>query len=272
MPRFKKPMTELLDRVPSIKSDPPSTHAYDAVAAIGRLKDDGRRLWGDGSREFARWKSACDLLWKFLNSEMGERRFQRGESLGDALKDFIDGWDHERGRLSQMLQTKRISTVDRRSILDWMEFIFRLSIGAIVSFWTRHVTDMSLQDTGVVTFTMEKPEAPVGVTGDRSVEMDSGAETPFKRRVYKLIGRIPRGHVMEYADISCAVRGDRFAAGPVGRIVWDDKPEHWWRVVFCEGGVDPDQQASLLRAEGIEIMDRRINPSKYAEYRWWPGE
>ena len=158
MPSFKKPMTELLDMVPSIKSDSPSTHAYVAVSAIGRLRDDGCGLWEEGSREFARWKRACDRLWKFLNSEMGERRFQKGESLGEALKDFIDGWDHERGRLSQMLQAKRISAADRRSALDWMEFIFRLSIGAIVSYWTRHVTHMSLKDTGSLTFTMSEPE------------------------------------------------------------------------------------------------------------------
>lgn len=77
---------------------------------------------------------------------------------------------------------------------------------------------------------------------------------------------------MEYADISYKVRGDRFAAGPVGRIVWNEKPDGWWRVVFCGGSVDPDQQAALLRAEGIETTDRRISPTKYAEYRWWPEE
>ena len=156
MPTFKKPMTELLDLVPSIKIDSPSTHAYDAVAAIGRLKDEGRSLWEEGSKEFARWKRACDRLWKFLNSEMGERRFERRESLGEALKDFIDGWDHERGRLSQMLHAKRISPVDRRSALDWMEFIFRLSIGAIVSYWTRPVTHIHLHDTVNLTFTVER--------------------------------------------------------------------------------------------------------------------
>lgn len=47
MPTFKKPMTELLDLIPSIKSDPPSTHAYDALAAIGSLTDEGHRLWGE---------------------------------------------------------------------------------------------------------------------------------------------------------------------------------------------------------------------------------
>ena len=259
MPTFKKPMTELLDLVPSITSGPPSTHAHAAVAAIGRLKDEGHILWNQGSKEIARWERACDRVRKFVNSEMGERRFQRGQSLGEALKAFIDGWDHERGRLSQMLHAKQISAADRRSALDWLEFIFRLSIGAIVSYWTHHVAHMRFESRAALTL-------------HRTVEVVSGTKTPFHKCVCQLIGRIPRGYVMEYADISCAVRGDRFAAGPVGRIVWDEKPDRWWRVVFCGGGVDPDQQAALLRAEGVEIADRRINPTKYAELRWWPEE
>ena len=135
--RFSRRRMELIDLVRRIRSYAPEDHAYNAIAGIGRLKDEGDHYWKDQHRVRDRWNHYCDDLFHFLNAEMGKRRFLDNQPLGAALTEFIHEFEHHTGRLYQMLHAKHISAADRRRELAWMDLIYRFSTYAILTFWTQ---------------------------------------------------------------------------------------------------------------------------------------
>ena len=118
-----------------INEHPPEEHAYNAVASIGRLKDEGIRFWKSQPPAGDRWNHYCDDLFRFLNAEMGERRFLRKQSLETALVEFIHEFEHHTGRIHQMLHAKHIAAADRLGLVAWIDHIYRFSTYAILTFW-----------------------------------------------------------------------------------------------------------------------------------------
>ncbi len=98
----------------------------------------------------------------------------------------------------------------------------------------------------------------------------------FDRSVYEYLKTVPRGKVVTYGMIAHAIGHPR-AARQVGNALHRNPtpvivPCH--RVVNCEGRLapafafgGPDVQASLLRAEGVEVVDGYVDLSKYL----WQG-
>ncbi|HKV04745.1 MAG TPA: MGMT family protein [Candidatus Acidoferrales bacterium] len=94
--------------------------------------------------------------------------------------------------------------------------------------------------------------------------------------VYRLVKRIPRGHVTTYGEIARALRvrggaravGYAMAACPNGRGI------PWHRVVGAGGRLlisEPyaSKQRMLLETEGVELGERRIDMQRYA---WSPAK
>lgn len=135
--RFSRRRMELIDLVRRIRSHAPEDHAYNSVASIGRLKDEGNHYWKDQPRARDRWNHYCDGLLRFLNAEMEKRRFLENQPLGAALTEFIHEFEHHTSRLYQMLHAKHISAANRRRELAWMDLIYRFSTYAILTFWTQ---------------------------------------------------------------------------------------------------------------------------------------
>ena len=99
------------------------------------------------------------------------------------------------------------------------------------------------------------------------------ADSPAKR-IYEAVRRIPRGFVATYADVAEAA-GDRRMARAVGNALHKNPdpstiPCH--RVVNARGELAGEyafgglwKQAELLREEGVEVDEGRVNLEKY---RW----
>ncbi len=99
------------------------------------------------------------------------------------------------------------------------------------------------------------------------------ADSPAKR-IYEAVRRIPRGFVATYADVAEAA-GDRRMARAVGNALHKNPdpstiPCH--RVVNTRGELAGEyafgglwKQAELLREEGVEVDEGRVNLEKY---RW----
>ena len=99
------------------------------------------------------------------------------------------------------------------------------------------------------------------------------ADSPAKR-IYETVRRIPRGFVATYADVAEAA-GDRRMARAVGNALHKNPdpstiPCH--RVVNARGELAGEyafgglwKQAELLREEGVEVDEGRVNLEKY---RW----
>ena len=94
----------------------------------------------------------------------------------------------------------------------------------------------------------------------------------FKQKVYEVVSMIPSGRVMTYGQIA-AVAGSPQAARVVGQIAhFGDTNIPWHRVVNSKGqtafGFWPDGrigQSQLLRDEGIEVNDNKLN---LVDYLW----
>ena len=134
--RFSKRQRELIELVPRLESVGHEEHVYNALAAIGRLRDDGQVLFKDHPEPLARWDRGCQTLLKFLNAgEMWKRLCLENQSLGDALAAFISDFEHDSLRIYQLLHSSYIEEKDRRAVLSWLDLTFRFSMYAIISYW-----------------------------------------------------------------------------------------------------------------------------------------
>lgn len=103
----------------------------------------------------------------------------------------------------------------------------------------------------------------------------------FFKRVYAITRKIPRGRVATYGQIA-ALCGSHRAARQVGWALHalDGIRNHggvpWQRVINRHGMISttcldhpPDEQAMLLRAEGIEVIEKEGNYFVALDaYRW----
>ncbi len=142
-PRFKERRPQSMDFVGRFEAKPSSIHTYNALAAIGRLKDDGANFWEEGSDQLSRWKGACTVLWTFLNT-LGTRRDIEKQDLTVVLREFIQEFEHSTWRMYQMLYGVFDDPDDNtalKQILDWFDLLYRLSTYAVISSWIDDKTE-----------------------------------------------------------------------------------------------------------------------------------
>ena len=100
---------------------------------------------------------------------------------------------------------------------------------------------------------------------------DLVTDSPTKR-IYEAVKRIPKGHVATYGKIA-EIAGDPRMARAVGNALHKNPdPEHipCFRVVNAKGELagafafgGEDVQAELLRADGVEVINGRVDLEKY---------
>ncbi len=142
--RFDERNLKLIDLIGRFEADPSSTHAYNALSAIGRLKDDGAIFWKEGSSELTRWRRACTELWQFINAELGRRRHIEKQNLATALREFIQEFEHSIGGMYEMLygiSDGPDDNPDLERMFRWFEVVYRISTYAIISFWIPDKTE-----------------------------------------------------------------------------------------------------------------------------------
>ena len=116
-----------------------------------------------------------------------------------------------------------------------------------------------------------------GSIPDKDVKMmiaesyDLISDSP-SRRIYEAVKKIPHGCVATYAQVA-ELAGDRKMARAVGNALHrNPDPEHipCFRVVNSKGELAGEfafggsgEQAKLLRAEGIEVIDGRVDLERF---------
>ena len=142
--RFNERKFKLIDLVDRFEAEPSSTHARNALAAIGRLKDEGAGFWDEGSNQLTRWRHYCTVLDQFINAELGRRRHMEKQDLSTALREFIQEFEHSIGGMYEMLHGISGDPDDNPKLepmLRWFELVYRFSTYAIVSFWIDDKTE-----------------------------------------------------------------------------------------------------------------------------------
>ena len=100
---------------------------------------------------------------------------------------------------------------------------------------------------------------------------DLVTDNPTKR-IYEAVKKIPRGKVATYAQVA-AMAGNPKMCRAVGNALHknpDPDGTPCYRVVNAKGELagafafgGPDVQANLLRADGIEVIDNKVDLAKY---------
>jgi methylated-DNA-protein-cysteine methyltransferase-like protein len=82
--------------------------------------------------------------------------------------------------------------------------------------------------------------------------------TPFARAVHRVVASLPEGGCASYAEVA-AEAGRPGAARGVGTVLSRSQGLPWWRVVRADGTLPKgEEQARRLRAEGVSIIDGRV--------------
>ena len=116
-----------------------------------------------------------------------------------------------------------------------------------------------------------------GTIPDRDIEemiaesYDCVTDSP-SRRIYEAVKKIPGGHVATYGQVA-EMAGDRKMARAVGNALHknpDPDSIPCFRVVNSKGELSgefafggKDAQAELLRADGVEVSDGKVDLDKY---------
>lgn len=98
----------------------------------------------------------------------------------------------------------------------------------------------------------------------------------YRQRVYKIVRRIPTGHVMTYGQIA-EILGEGYTPRTIGFVMHgSDDNTPWHRVVNAQGGcstgrvvVPHDKQQRMLEEEGIQF--NKSGKCNLETYIWIPG-
>ena len=137
MARYDERPLQLTDILGRFEAHPHQIHVHHALGLIGRLEDEGRRFWPEGSEQLQRWERGATDLWGFMN-RLGTRRDLESQDLQTAMREFIQEFEHTTGRMYQMLYGETDDPDDDQrvtEIFDWFNIVFRSSIYALLSGW-----------------------------------------------------------------------------------------------------------------------------------------
>ena len=131
--RYNDRSLQLIDLVGRFEARSSADHCYNAIAALQRIKADGRNYWKSDPQTLKRWNRACDVLLEFLNN-LGARTKQ---PLATVMREFVQEFEHSVGRMYQLLFSGPVPEGEavRERYLSWVEFVYRLSTYAILSSW-----------------------------------------------------------------------------------------------------------------------------------------
>ena len=126
----------LIDIIPRFESQSASEHAYNAVASLDRLKDDGKLFFSHDSSQLKRWERGCNKLKAHVNT----LRSLGSDDMPEAFRQFIRDFEHDSERMFQMIRdldsdTQPGSSVD--SVMAWLAFSYQLSTYAIVASYVK---------------------------------------------------------------------------------------------------------------------------------------
>ena len=100
---------------------------------------------------------------------------------------------------------------------------------------------------------------------------DLVTDNPTKR-IYEAVKKIPRGKVATYAQVAAMAGNPKMCRAVGNALHKNPDPDNipCYRVVNAKGELagafafgGPDVQANLLRADGIEVIDNKVNLIKY---------
>ncbi len=138
-----------------------------AQGAIERLRQEGDGFWSEDQKQLKRWRDYCNVLWKFIVADLGNRRFNKKQDLATALREFVAEFEHSTHGMFEMLygtseDTDSDSNVRRMFTL--FELVYRSSTYAILAYWLDEKHEEKSTTIQVKISQDQRPQIDIGET------------------------------------------------------------------------------------------------------------
>ena len=165
--RFANRSLELFDLHQRFEAKTSSDHSRNAQGAIERLRQEGNNFWSDDQKQLHRWRDYCNVLWVFIVTDLGNRRFNQKQDLATAMREFIGEFEHSTHRMFEMLYGASDdvdSDPNIRKMLSLFEWVYRSSTYAILAYWLDEKHEEKTTALQVRITPGERPQTDIGET------------------------------------------------------------------------------------------------------------
>ena len=165
--RFADRSVEFLDLLQRFEAKSSSDHNRMAQGAIERLRQEGGSFWSEDQKQLKRWRNYCTVLWTFIVTDLGSRRFNQKQDLETALREFIAEFEHSTYGMFEMLYGTS-ENVDSdpsvRRMFSLFELVYRSSTYAILAYWLDEKHEEKSTTIHIKIALDERPQIDIGET------------------------------------------------------------------------------------------------------------
>ena len=186
--RFENRSPEFFDLLQRFEEKPCSEHARNAQGVIERLRQEGNRFWSEDQKQLKRWRHYCNVLWTFIVTDLGGRRFNQKQDLATALREFIAEFEHSTHGMFEMLygtSNDADSDPNVRRVFTLFEWVYRSSTYAILAYWLDEKHEEKSTTVRVRITPDDRPQIDIGETVVRK-EMKRPKNPKHRRAMKKL--------------------------------------------------------------------------------------
>ena len=165
--RFANRSVEFFDLIQRFEEKTASDHNRMAQGAIERLRQEGGSFWSDDQNQLKRWRDYCNVLWTFIVTDLGNRRFNQKQDLETVLREFIAEFEHSTHRMFKMLYgTSEDVDLDPniRRMITLFEWVYRSSTYAILAYWLDEKHEEKSTAIHIKVTPDERPQIDIGET------------------------------------------------------------------------------------------------------------
>ncbi len=165
--RFASRSVEFFDLIQRFEAKSSQIHVIGAQGAIERLRQEGDGFWSEDQKQLKRWQDYCNVLWTFVVTDLGNRRFNEKQDLETALREFIDEFEHSTHGMFEMLYgTSEYPDSDPnvRKMFTLFELVYRASTYAILAYWLDEKHEEKSTTIHVKISQDKRPQIDIGET------------------------------------------------------------------------------------------------------------
>lgn len=165
--RFANRSIEFFDLLGRFEAKSSSDHCRMAQGAIERLREEGIGFWSKEQRQLKRWEDYCNVLWAFVVTDLGNRRFNEKQDLETALREFIAEFEHSTYGMFEMLygtSEDAESDPNVRRMFTLFEWVYRASTYAILAYWLDEKHEEKSTTIQIKISQDERPQIDIGET------------------------------------------------------------------------------------------------------------
>ena len=164
---FADRSVEFFDLLERFEAKSSSDHNRMAQGAIERLRQEGSSFWSEEQKQLKRWQDYCNVLWTFVVTDLGNRRFNQKQDLESALREFIAEFEHSTHGMFEMLfgTSKDVdSDPNVRGMFTLFEWVYRSCTYAIVAYWLDEKHEEKSTTIHIKISQDERPQIDIGET------------------------------------------------------------------------------------------------------------